>query len=499
MNNKGRVTVFLCLMVMVMIPLFSVAFKAVQLYAAREKAVCAARTAISGLKADYNRYIYEHYHILLFDKNAGGAGEAGLEARLLEEYKENLGGAYAECDVRFNDFRMIYDDECEALEEQMADYMKYAAIEQGMDMITDKTGGDDGTVPKELLDDIDEAKSKEAESDADGEAKESDEEGGADDNGNDDKKNGDEDGEVKKVSIFKVKDPRKFTKKLKTKGLLKIILPEDTELSEDEIETEGLPSRTLTVSGIEDLFNDYNEERKFKNIDSFEDRLKESGGWKEGLYDAGVSMAYARNCFNSLTAQDRNKDTVLKYELEYLIAGKKSDYENVKSVINRLVWLRTPVCYAYLVRDAEKMAVVTSIAAPLSFLVFIPEPVLKYLLAGCWSYAEAMADVRALAAGKKTAFVKNRENWITDIKKLADTVMSDVPESEHGLGYEDYLCILMALKTDKINYRMLDLMQLNAAKAGESVKIADCAVAAGADFTCMYMENRLSYHLVTEY
>ena len=54
MNNKGRVTVFFCLMVMVMIPLFTAAYRAVQLYAAKEKAVCAARTAISGLKADYN-------------------------------------------------------------------------------------------------------------------------------------------------------------------------------------------------------------------------------------------------------------------------------------------------------------------------------------------------------------------------------------------------------------------------------------------------------------
>ena len=479
-------------MVMVMIPLFTAAYRAVQLYAAKEKAVCAARTAISGLKADYNSYIYEHYHILLFDKNCGGVGEAGLEARLLKEYEENLGAAFSESDVKFNDFRMIYDDDCEPFKEQMSDHMKYAAVEKGVDMIMEKTGGSDGTVPQELLDDIDEVKNKEAE-----------EEGGEEDDDSEEAtENGDENGEevkVKKVSIFKVKDPRKFTKKLKTKGLLGIILPEGTELSEEEIETEGLPSRTLTVSSITEIFDHSNEERKFKDIDRFEDRLKESGGWTEGLYDAGVSMAYARCCFNSLTNGDRNDSTELKYELEYLVAGKKSDYENIKSVINSLVWLRTPICYAYLVRDAEKMAVVTSIAAPLSFLVFLPEPVLKFLLAGCWSYAEAMADVRTLAAGKKIAFVKTRENWVTDIKKLADTVTGDVPEAEHGLSYEDHLCMLMALKTDRINYRMLDLIQLNAAKEGESIKIADCAVAAGADFTSGYMGRKFYYHMVTEY
>ena len=490
MNNKGRVTVFLCLMVLVMIPLFTVAVKAVQLYAAKEKAVCAARTAISGLKADYNRYIFEHYHILLFDKNAGGAGEAGLEQRLLEEYEENLGSAFSECDVRFNDFRMIYDDECEPLEEQMSDYMKYAAVETGVDMIVDKTGGSDGTVPDELLDEIDDARQS-------GSGDESDEEN---DDADEEKK--DEDGEevkVEKVSIFKVKDPRKFTKKLKTKGLLGVILPEGTELSEEEIETEGLPSKELTVSAIEEFFDHDGDDRKFRNIDRFEGRLRDSGGWTEGIYDSGISMAYARTCFNSLTNGDRNENTVLKYEIEYLIAGKKSDYDNVKSVINSLVWLRTPVCYAYLVRDAEKMAVVTSIAAPLSFFCFIPEPVLKYLLAGCWSYVEAMADVRALAAGKKIAFTKNYENWVTDIKKLADTVTGDVPEAEHGLSYEDFLCILMAFKTDKINYRMLDLMQLNAINAGESIKMTDCAVAAGVDFTASYMGEQFSYHLVTEY
>ena len=485
-------------MVLIMLPLFTVAFKAVQLYAAKEKAVCAARTAVSGLKSDYNRYIFEHYHILLFDKNAGGAGEAGLEERLLSEYKENLGDAFTDCDVRFNDFRMIYDDECEPLKEQMSDYMKYAAVETGVDMIMEKTGGSDGTVPGELIDEIDEARgSGDGE---EGDDDESDSEDGAGENSDNDENGGNgEEVKAEKVSIFKVKDPRKFTKKLKTKGLLGIILPEGTELSDEEIETDELPSHMLSVGGLDELFEQFGEDRKFKNIDRFEDRLKESGGWGEGLYNSGVSMAYARCCFNSLTNGDRNEETVLKYEMEYLIAGKKSDYDNMKSVINKLVWLRTPVCYAYLVRDAEKMAIVTSIATTLSFLVLIPEPVLKYLLAGCWSYVEAMADVRALAAGKKIAFTKNYDNWITDIKRLSDTVTGEIPEAEHGLNYEDFLCILMALKTDRINYRMLDLMQLNASKEDGSFKIADCAVAAGVDFTASYDGRQFFNHLVTEY
>ena len=53
-----------------------------------QKIVIATRLSMSDIKACYNSYIFEHYHILLFDKTAGGKGEAYLEEWLEQAYTE---------------------------------------------------------------------------------------------------------------------------------------------------------------------------------------------------------------------------------------------------------------------------------------------------------------------------------------------------------------------------------------------------------------------------
>lgn len=65
MNNKGQITVFLCLIISSMLLLGLTFVKIADRYSARQKAVMDGRIALSNIKTEYNRYIFDNYHILL--------------------------------------------------------------------------------------------------------------------------------------------------------------------------------------------------------------------------------------------------------------------------------------------------------------------------------------------------------------------------------------------------------------------------------------------------
>ena len=91
MNNSGKITVFLCLIISSMLFVSFAVNKIITNLSVKEKAVICAKGAISDIKAEYNTYIFEHYHILLFDKSCGGKGEAYLEEKLHNRMCEKMG------------------------------------------------------------------------------------------------------------------------------------------------------------------------------------------------------------------------------------------------------------------------------------------------------------------------------------------------------------------------------------------------------------------------
>ena len=62
-GNRGSVTIFLTLLLVVMLVLLSAVTGAVRFKCARAKAAAALSGAMSSIKADYNPYIFEEYHL----------------------------------------------------------------------------------------------------------------------------------------------------------------------------------------------------------------------------------------------------------------------------------------------------------------------------------------------------------------------------------------------------------------------------------------------------
>lgn len=198
-----------------------------------------------------------------------------------------------------------------------------------------------------------------------------------------------------------------------------------------------------------------------------------AGNWQqepeeEGLFERLWFQKYAVDyCSHYGETLDKG---LLKYQVEYLIAGQDNDLDNLKGVVNRLSVLRGAVNALYLFSDEEKCAEAGLAATLAATLMFLPEiaPLLKTSILLGWAYAESLYDIRCLLSGEKIPFLKNKENWHYDIGCVLEGLLGSGTDSsggkdqEEGLGYEDYLQILLTfLPLDELTWRMMDVVEMD--------------------------------------
>lgn len=481
MKGRGKVTVYLCLIISAMVLLGTVVLRIVSIYVAKGKASMVARITMSDVKANYNSYIFEHYHILLFDKNNYGRGEASIEERMDYITRQNIGSAIVLDDVAITGYTLIYDDDCEELKKQIHESFMYGLVELGVDELNEKIGYSTSSYSNEL--DYSLLNVEQSCGNLDGESSSG--ETSNSETSNSESSNS-EDGNLEVEegsgnyfgSEEKHKDPRTFTRSFgKDSILLSVILPKDKEVSNEDI----IPDDSL--SRMKGAFKPYeNIKSDFEDYHDMKSDMKKYSDWGNGISEKGEALFYSKTVFNSYENSEKNKESVMKCEMEYLIAGKKSDYENLNSVCHRMVGLRLPINMCFLLSDVKRMSIVKSISIPISaYTAFIAEPIIRYLIAGAWSYAESMAEVKNLLRGNRIEFVKKSSNWITDIDNLAESIDLE-QDSSKGLSYEDYLLLLLAMEDDTIYYRMLDIMDVNAKTCNPEFSIMHGVTAFEADF-----------------
>lgn len=428
MGNRGYITVFLTLLISVMLILVVAVLSWVEFSSARGRTASAMRSAMSNVRAEYDRYLFDNYHVLFLDQNPGGEGMGALEAKAESVLQENLGDEFTVRSCILTGLTCVMDDYCAEFRRQIGEAAKYLAAEKGVSYLMEKVE-DDTPLTAEDMNGLNMEKDKGAR-----------------------KQKGDQ-------------DPRKSIRACELVGVAYWILPEDVSFRDYKINYTELPSQGKKGLALKEV------DTGFRNMSRLKQGMTEAGGWLKGMEAEAEGILYAANCFNCLT--DRvQEDTVLDLEMEYLISGKKTDDENYKSVINQILVIRTGCNFAYILTDADKMARLSGLAASLTWYFPPAQPVVKYLLAGAWSYIEAVADAYRLVRGKKVPYAKTRQNWLTDLNGLEHlaevTENSSDDDDEKGLDYEDYLLILLAPRMGVAYYRMLDVMQLNVNQNVES-------------------------------
>lgn len=158
--------------------------------------------------------------------------------------------------------------------------------------------------------------------------------------------------------------------------------------------------------------------------------------------------------------------SLMQYQLEYILEGKDTDVDNLKAIVNKLLFLREVDNVTYLFSDGEKMAEAEALALAVTSAVAAPEltePV-KISLLFAWAYAESVYDVRLLLEDGKVPLVKTADTWHYSLSGMlgfaADTVVET--ENSSGLSYEDYLRIFLALEnSNQKTMRAMDIVEMD--------------------------------------
>lgn len=153
---------------------------------------------------------------------------------------------------------------------------------------------------------------------------------------------------------------------------------------------------------------------------------------------------------------------VLDYQLEYLIAGKERDTDNLQSTANRLSALREAANVIYLLTDPEKNLEIEEAAILACGLFALPEliPLVKAAILFGWAYAESVYDVKTLLAGGRIPLIKDQSSWHYGLYSALYGSMEDSGGTGWGLSYEDYLRILMTLTDlDTLTARAMNMVE----------------------------------------
>lgn len=443
MRQKGSITIAMCMMLSVMLGILTAGIKLCREQYARVQAVNAVDTGLYSVFSEYERDLLEEYDLFFLDSGyGGGAIDAFRVVQQMENsmdltLKTGIRGSIREnCSI--TGYRLASDNGGEAFCAQAAEAVR---IHLGTDAVKRL---------KEYLSNTGKVIEQQQEQKEAGVPPMP------------------EDPVPDDTSVSEItpdNNPLEVIKRIRTMGILGLVLPDDAVISEKEADVSVFTSNRNLQKGMGSL-----------------------GGRESGTSDKLFLQAYAMNKLG--TYREPGNPGALDYQVEYIVGGKGSDRENLKKTVNRMLLLREAANAAYLYTDPEKRAQSGALAASLCTALLIPEGafvVEKLLLLG-WAYGESLLDVRQLMAGGKVPLVKNSASWqlaLSDIGQIFSLLQDGQAKNTSGLDYNDYLQILLFTSSrNNLTFRCMDMIEQNIRlKPGkENFRIDSC-------MECLEMET----------
>lgn len=241
---------------------------------------------------------------------------------------------------------------------------------------------------------------------------------------------------------------------------LQSVFPKDKTLSAKTIVTERLPSNRSLRTG-----------RGTFPVNRAAD----------GVLARALLGSYYLDKFSTATTE--GEESVLSYEVEYLLEGKASDRENLEGTAKKLLLVRMGANYIHLLGDAQKQGEAGTFALAIATVAAMPAIAegLKQVLLIAWAYGESIMDLRSLLSGRKVTLLKSSQDWQLPLSGLMSLgTAEDGREGKDmpgGLEYKEYLRMLLLLESEETcAMRALDLIEqnLNLAEEQSSFRADAC-------------------------
>lgn len=483
MGVQGQITVFMSLVLAVLISLILAVLDGVRIQCMYMNQKQAVMIACENLLAQYCIPLYERYDLFGIDGNGRDLTNA-LETFISENSGSGLFSGEM-TDAVISQLYPLVVDSNRLLEKEVINYMKTAGFtdlvtEQMKAWITSDTTEVEqkkSTLIQELQ--ITQNQAEQEINAASQAAEKEDKENGA--------QSSIDSADTGNKPAFAQKDPRKSVNQLMKAGILTLVMPQGTTVSDRSVNID------LQTDGKAGALTDFTDIKSVTQGMSEVSFLSESK--KQTPIEKCTFLLYVQQHFKSVVNQDLKQsqqksqstsstnhlkngrsqnDTVnrnvtcLAYEQEALLCGHMSDADNLLDTVNRMILFRMIFNLSYLMMSPTKSGEAHSVAAALTSAVALPmlEQLVYMLIMLAWSYAEAVVDIKALLAGGKIELVKTDASWQLSMENLMNisesTLETKQKTSDKGLGYEAYIFILMTISNQtKIENRMISLMQEN--------------------------------------
>ena len=445
-EEKGQITVFLSLLLIVLIGFSFVVVEGVSSYSASALGEDAVKNAGENILANYDRELFNKYHIFFLDPREKNYILSDGKADMDQYF---LGNSFF--NVFCNSLKMT--EEVTAVEEdglylkhEIREWMKYRQEEKVKDTL------------KQLINNVkkNNADRKEYQNEAEEETVSQ---------------------EVQKERTT-WKEIKEALQLLTKTGILFYVSDHPEQLSRKSISEENLPSRAKKREQEEHKVEEFLFSglglKGIKSMLSVDFSINTNSTlWTKENY----IVPYIEECFLDYSEEGREEkeekndvqEQVLAYEKEYLIKGQPSDLDNLKRVANDILLLRFINNYIFTGRDAEIQSQVNLMASALTGVVGIPQTAkaVQMMLRAALSYGESLLELHTLFEGGEISLTKDRGNWNLELKTMVKQLKEKkaVKKGKHNISYKDYLKVLLFMKGNStiLCYRMMDIMQENIA------------------------------------
>lgn len=480
MRRRGSITLFLAMLLTCFFSAVFAFLEAARVSGLKANSQVSTLQAADTVMASYNQALWGNYHLLFWQAPEGDFPDLDALESLQQDAIEGNQTSSALlqknyymlqvhlAEVTTSSYQLATDDGGIAFREEAAEMMKYTVGEEAVSAMLAWVTGEDAAeesqtdLESEAIDALEELET----------AVSADESSSAASEGSSVEISSEEStavstSESASAEVSITENPLAWVKKMKKNGVLAFVMQEES-ISQKSIDTSTcIMNRTL-----------------------------ESGNMAVSTTQTSIEkmLFYLYLDHYYTDASEESADHVLDYELEYMIAGKDEDQENLKAVVRRLLLIREVTNLAYLESNAEKQQEAAAIAAALTLAVGHPElePLVKQGILAAWAYAESLSDVRILLEGGKVSLVKTSSQWHTELGNLSTTVFSTSGKDQtEGLTYANYLVLLMwATSDEKLSQRAMDMIEKN-----EDIRMDQMICRAQCDY--VYEASPLFWNFVT--
>lgn len=435
--RRGYITVFLSLSLTLILSLVFTVIEGARISAIRMKFECATDIGMNSVLAEYHRELLKQYDLLFVDTSYCGSHPSitNTEGHLRNYMHKNLqpaegrgifgGRDFLAMDVglaKISEYSVASDQGGAVLKRQATDYLNDYPLGAVLDRVTENVGllqsfGLDTTdveaMRSQYESEIAEIGLPEVEV---------------------------EEGKFEKVPL---NNPADAVNALRGSGVLNLVLED--------------PSAVSAVKA--DLGNYFSHRADRMTGTGLSAEAVEAGGDANEL----VFQAYLfEKC--GFYGEELEK-SLMKYQIEYILMGEDTDWQNLEQVARRLLLWREVANVLYILTDSTKIAEAQVLAAALSAVLLMPalmEPV-KYLILFAWAFVESLQDVKTLFSGGRVPIFKTAADWKTGInciKNARGSLTQD--KGGHGLNYKEYLQIMLFLQdAGTRTERAMDIMEMD--------------------------------------